>query len=56
LSCAGELFEEMVAKRATIFALNADAGIHFNAAEASVALRAGGVISLHAPSLPQQLR
>ena len=56
LPCARELFEEMVAERATVFALNADARIHFNPAKARVALRADGVVSLHAPSLPRQLR
>jgi len=46
----------MVAERATVFALNADARLHFNPAKARVALRADGVVSLHAPSLPRQLR
>jgi hypothetical protein len=49
LRCARELLEEMVAKWATVFAHNADAGIHFNPAKARVALRADGVVSLHGP-------
>jgi 23S rRNA G2445 N2-methylase RlmL len=38
----------MVAKRATVFARNADARIQFDPAKARVALRAGGIVSLHA--------
>jgi len=56
LGFARELLEEMVAKRATVFALNADARIHFNPAKARVALGADGVVSFHARSLPRQLR
>jgi hypothetical protein len=41
----------MVAKRATVFALNADARIHFNPAKARVALWADGVVSLHASAI-----
>jgi len=46
----------MIAQRAAKFALCSDAGIHFNAAKARVALRADGIVFLHAPLLPQQSR
>jgi hypothetical protein len=39
----------MVAKRATVFALNADARFHFDPAKARVTLRTAGVVSLHDP-------
>jgi len=56
LSCARELLKEMVAQGATVFALDSDVRFHFDPAKAGVALRAHGIVSLHAPSLAQHLR
>jgi hypothetical protein len=43
----------MIAQRTTKFALGAASGIHFNPAKARVALRADGIVFLHAVLLPQ---
>jgi hypothetical protein len=51
LPCARELLKGMIAQRAAKFALCSDAGIHFNAAKARVALRADGIVFSSCPAI-----